>query len=42
MTVANTIYGVTMQESGVSRQVAVRFEEVGDDGEIIDSQSKAA
>ncbi len=35
MTVANTIYGVTMQESGVSRQVSVRFEEVGDDGEIL-------
>ncbi|MCY2976632.1 MAG: chromosome segregation protein SMC [Planctomycetota bacterium] len=28
MTAANTIYGVTMQESGVSRQVAVRFEEI--------------
>jgi len=30
MTAANTIYGVTMQESGVSRQVAVRFEEIED------------
>ena len=26
MTCANTIYGVTMQESGVSKQVSVRFE----------------
>lgn len=34
MTVANMVYGVTMQESGVSRQVAVRFEEVDDRGEI--------
>ncbi len=42
MTVANTIYGVTMQESGVSRQVAVRFEEVGDDGEILDRRSNKA
>jgi len=35
MTVANTIYGVTMQESGVSKQVSVRFEDVSDTGEIL-------
>jgi chromosome segregation protein len=35
MTCANTIYGVTMQESGVSKQVSVRFEDVRDDGEIL-------
>ena len=35
MTAANTIYGVTMQESGVSRQVSVRFEDVSDDGHIL-------
>ena len=34
MTCANTIYGVTMQESGVSKQVSVRFEDVSDDGQI--------
>lgn len=34
MTCANTIYGVTMQESGISKQVSVRFEDVSDDGEI--------
>jgi len=34
MTCANTIYGVTMQESGVSKQVAVRFEDVSANGEI--------
>ncbi len=34
MTCANTIYGVTMQESGVSKQVSVRFEDVSDDGHI--------
>lgn len=36
MTAATTLYGVTMQESGVSKQVAVRFEDVSDDGQILD------
>jgi len=35
MTAATTLYGVTMQESGVSKQVAVRFEDVTDDGQIL-------
>ena len=35
MACANTIYGVTMQESGVSKQVSVRFEDVSDDGQIL-------
>ena len=35
MTAANTIYGITMQESGVSRQVAVRFEEVNEESEFL-------
>ena len=34
MTAANTLYGVTMQESGVSKQVSVRFEDVSEDGHI--------
>jgi chromosome segregation protein len=34
MTCATTIYGVTMQESGVTKQVSVRFEDVSDDGHI--------
>lgn len=34
MTAGNTLYGVTMQESGVSKRVSVRFEDVSDDGEI--------
>ena len=42
MTAANMIYGITMQESGVSRQVSVRFEEVNDKGEIIQEQKRAA
>jgi chromosome segregation protein len=34
MACANTLYGVTMQESGVSKRVAVRFEDVSEDGQI--------
>ena len=34
MTCASTLYGVTMQESGVSKQVSVRFEDVSEDGQI--------
>ena len=30
MTAADTLYGITMQESGISRQVSVRFEDVSD------------
>lgn len=45
MTAADTIYGVTMQESGVTKQVSVRFEDVSEDGEILtngDDETQAA
>jgi chromosome segregation protein len=35
MTCAATLYGITMQESGISKRVSVRFEDVSDDGEIL-------
>ncbi|MCG8651319.1 MAG: chromosome segregation protein SMC, partial [Pirellulales bacterium] len=39
MTAATTLYGVTMQESGVSKQVSIRFEDVSEDGEITEGEA---
>ncbi len=35
MSCGGTLYGVTMQESGISKQVSVRFEDVSETGEIL-------
>ncbi len=34
MTCADTLYGITMQQSGISKRVAVTFEDVSEDGTI--------
>ncbi len=39
MTAATTLYGVTMQESGVSKQVSIRFEDVSEDGGINEGEA---
>jgi chromosome segregation protein len=39
MTAATTLYGVTMQESGVSKQVSIRFEDVSENGEIAEGEA---
>lgn len=42
MTAATTLYGVTMQESGISKQVSVRFEDVNEKGEITTEEDRGA
>ncbi len=42
MTIADRLFGVTMQERGVSTRVSVRFEQVGEDGEINAKASRRA
>jgi chromosome segregation protein len=32
MTAAAVLYGVTMEQAGVSKRMAVRFDDVSDDG----------
>jgi chromosome segregation protein len=42
MSGADTLYGVTMEESGVSKRVSVRFEDVSEDGQIAPSALRRA
>ncbi len=42
MTVADRIFGVTMEQSGVSKRLTVSFEQVGENGEIIVSGGSQA
>jgi chromosome segregation protein len=40
MAAADLLYGVTMEESGVSKRLSVRFEDVDENGEIRGAESK--
>lgn len=42
MTVADVIFGVTMEQSGVSKRLTISFEDVGEDGEFRVNGSQAA
>jgi chromosome segregation protein len=42
MQAGDQLYGVTMQERGVSKRVAVRFDQIGADGHISKEALKAA
>lgn len=42
MTVADVIFGVTMEQSGVSKRLTISFEDVGEDGEFRVNGAQAA
>jgi chromosome segregation protein len=41
MTAGDVLYGVTMEQAGISKRMSVRFDDVGENGEIL-AKKKAA
>jgi chromosome segregation protein len=42
MSIADMLFGVTMQTRGVSKKICVQFDQVGDDGNVDDEEETAA
>lgn len=41
MSIADVLFGITMQTRGVSKKIAVQFDQVGDDGNVDDTEQTA-
>lgn len=42
MTIADRLYGVTMEQSGVSKRMTVRFDNIGENGEILNGDDEVS